>query len=161
MNWPVIEKKIFGIRLPSIVSVAEPEKTSWVIHLASRTHRVDGIRLVEKAAVDGEGVPMPILPMSTLRNLPVEGSTERVGSFFYTSGFRKGHVRGAFSPIEGLTAGLLLLDPMLGMDKDFGDPGTTGTRFYTGLLPWQRNTSRLDRFDPLLRSLGFRLHAQR
>ena len=48
---------------------------------------------------------------------------------------------------------------MIGSDKDFGDPSETGTRFYTMLLPWNREVSRLDRFEPLLRKLGFRLDA--
>lgn len=158
-NWPSVTKKVFGKRLPAEVPVPEPGTSHWVIHMASRTHRVDGITI---AADTSKGNALPLVPMSKLRNLPIEGAGAGAGapgqtaSFFYTSGFLKGHVRGSFSPIEGLTAGLFLLDPLLGMDKDFGDPAITGTRFYTGLLPWQRNISRLDRFDPLLRSLGFR-----
>jgi hypothetical protein len=45
----------------------------------------------------------------------------------------------------------------LGTDKDFGDPRVTGERFYTSLVPWEREVSRLDRIEPLLRKQSFRV----
>lgn len=155
-RWPAHAMKVFGKTLPSVVSCARAGESRWVIALASRTHRVEAIRIAPEPA---DGIAIPLAPIDDLRRLPVEGAPGRTSSFFHTRGFLKGHVRGAWSPIEGLTAGLLLLDPLLGMDKDFGDAELTGTRFYTGLLPWQREVSRLDRFEPLLKSLSFRLDA--
>jgi hypothetical protein len=58
---------------------------------------------------------------------------------------------------EGLTAGLLSLDPILGTDKDFGDLRIRGAKFYTSLLPWERDISRLDRMEPLLHKRGSRV----
>jgi hypothetical protein len=155
-GWPKESVTVHGRRLPAVLTRPRVGESRWLIHLASRTHRVDGILIAAEPAETGR-IALPLVPMEELRRLPVEGASDRRSSFFHTRGFLKGHVRGAFSPIEGLTAGLLLLDPLLGMDKDFGDPEVTGTRFYTGLLPWRRNVTRLDRLDPLLRSLGFRL----
>jgi hypothetical protein len=97
--------------------------------------------------------------MDELHRLPVHGGNGRHASFFHTSGPWRGYVRGAWSPIEGLTAGLLLLDPRLGSDKDFGDPRITGTKFYTSLWPWERDISRLDRMGVLLKKRGFDLTA--
>lgn len=154
-RWPAGTRRVFGRDLPAIVRAPARGESRFVVHLASKTHRVRDIETLPQAPA-GAGMDLPLRGIDELRRIPIEGTDGEVGSFFYTRGFLKGHVRGAWSPIEGLTAGLLLLDPMLGMDKDLGDPGTTGTRFYTSLLPWRREASRLDRFEPLLRLLGFR-----
>ncbi len=143
-----------GHDLPDRLEAPVRGASRFVIRLTSKAHRLAG---VETSASDSTpGIRLPLREMKELRRLPIQGAPGETGSFFYTSGLRRGHVRGAWSPIEGVTAGLLLLDPMLGMDKELGDPESTGTRFYTSLLPWQRNVSRLDRFDPLLRMLKFR-----
>ena len=143
-----------GHDLPARLEAPVRGASRFVIRLTSKTHRLAG---VETSALDSApATELPLREMKDLHRLPVEGSPGETGSFFYTSGLRRGHVRGAWSPIEGMTAGLLLLDPMLGMDKELGDPESTGTRFYTSLFPWRRNASRLDRFEPMLRMLNFR-----
>jgi hypothetical protein len=124
--------------------------------MASKSHRVRDIATLS-APPGGRQVELPMRAMEELHTLPLEGAAGEVASFFYTKGLLRGRVRGAWSPIEGLTAGPLLLDLTLGMDRDFGDPASTGTPLYTSLLPWQRQASRLDRFDRLLRFLKFRL----
>lgn len=156
LDWPQEVKKFFGATLPATLTHPEPPGSRFVLRLASKTHRVIGIETLPDLPA-GLRVELPLRPMEDLRRLPVSGKEGTSGSFFYTDGPLKGHVRGAWSPIEGLTVGVLLLDLTLGMDKDFGDPEITGTPFYTSLLPWRRQVSRLDRFDALLRYLGFRL----
>lgn len=155
-GWPRDRKKFYGALLPAALKAPEPPRSRFVLHLASKTHRTTSLETLA-AAPAGKHVELPLRPMEDLRQLPVPGRPGVTGSLFYTSGPLKGHVRGAWSPIEGLTAGIFLLDLTLGMDKDFGDPEVTGTPFYTSLLPWRRDVSRLDRFDPLLRHLKFRL----
>lgn len=157
-KWPKDRKRVFGKSLPAVVTHPQSGGRRLVVLLASRTHRVEEIQTLEQPR-SGRSVALPLRPMEDLHRLPVAGREGAPASFFYTEGALKGHVRGAWSPIEGLTAGVLVLDPTLGMDKDFGDPRETGTRFYTSLLPWQRDASRLDRFDPLLRTLRFHLEA--
>lgn len=156
LDWPREVKKFFGATLPATLRHPEPPGSRFVLRLASKTHRVIGIETLPDLPA-GRRVKLPLRPMEDLRRLPVSGKEGASGSFFYSDGPLKGHVRGAWSPIEGLTACVFLLDLTLGMDKDFGDPEITGTPFYTSLLPWRRQVSRLDRFDPLLRYLGFRL----
>lgn len=155
-DWPAKEKRFFGKTLPAIVRHPEPGRSRLTVRLASKTHRVYEVETLEEPPL-GSRVDLPVRAIEELRRLPVAGSSGAFASFFYTDGPLKGHVRGAWSPIEGLLAGPLFLDLTLGMDKDFGDPKVTGTPFYTSLLPWKREVSRLDRFDPLMRHLGFRL----
>jgi len=155
-DWPPAVKKVYGKKLPSVVPAAEPGTSRFTIHLDSRTHRVNDIRLTS-SPLPGDQKPISLRRMEELENLPVQGTSGRTASFFHQSGPARGHVRGAWSPIEGLTAGLFLLDPMLGTDKQFGPAEETGTPFYTLLLPWNRRVSRLDRFEPLMKKIGFRL----
>jgi len=155
-DWPAKEKRFFGKTLPAIVRHPKPRRSRLTVRLASKTHRVYEVETLEEPPL-GSRVDLPVRATEELRRLPVAGSGEAIASFFYTDGPLKGHVRGAWSPIEGLLAGPLFLDLTLGMDKDFGDPEVTGTPFYTSLLPWKREVSRLDRFDLLMRHLGFRL----
>lgn len=142
----------------ALVAAVEPERERFAIRLASRTHRVRGVEIVTESP-PGVRREAALRPLAELRCLPIEGHPGETASFFYTCGYLKGHVRGAWSPIEGLTAGVLLLDPTLGMDKDFGDPEVTGTPFYTSIWPCERQSSRLDRLGPFLEHRGFHLEA--
>ncbi len=156
-DWPPSRVEIAGESLPAVVSVPEPG-SRWILHLATRTHRVRDV-LTSGEPQDGLERPLPLRPMDDLYRLEVEGHPLERGSLFYTGGFLRGYVRGAWVPIEGLTAGIVLLDPRLGMDRDFGAPDRTGARFHTALLPWNRERSRLDRFGRLLDWLGFHLRS--
>lgn len=155
-RWPEGRKRFYGRDLPARLKAPKPPRSRFVVRLTSKTHRVASIETLEDLPA-GRRIAMPLRPMEDLRRLPVAGKKGATGSFFYRDGPLKGHVRGAWSPIEGLTVGVLFLDLALGMDKDFGAPEVTGTPFYTFLLPWRRDVSRLDRFDSLLRDMGFRL----
>jgi len=151
-------QRLYGQLLPGVLRSDEVAR-GLRITLESYGHRVRAIQ----AGSSGEGadrqVELPLLPMQRLDELPIEGRDGESGSFFYTEGLLlRGKVRGAWNPMEGLTAfGWLSLDPTVGMDKRLGDPEQTGTRFYTLLPFWMHEESRLDRMDPLLRALGFRL----
>jgi hypothetical protein len=153
---PLDVVRIYGQTLPAILSVPDPAArlTVW---LEAGGHRATDVRFAT-AKPDGLAVPMELRSVSELRDMPVAGGgDDERGSIFHDSWPARGHVRDAWNPIEGLTAwGLVALDPMVGMDKDFGDPTQTGTAFYTMLTPWWQSASRLDRFDRLLRELGYR-----
>jgi hypothetical protein len=155
-NWPKNTKRVTGKTLPAIVKYPKSAQTRLAVRLEPKTHRIEHIETT---------ATMPKIPrtvvalhsMKELHQLKVVGGGGRRGSFFYTSGPLRGYVRGAWSPIEGLTLGALLLDPMLGSDKDFGDPEITSTRFYTSIWPWEREISRLDRMGVLLEKLHFKV----
>ena len=155
-KWPRTTKRVTGKTLPAIVKYPKSGRTRIALRLEAKTHRVEHITTTATM----QNIPrtaVPLRPMKELHQLAVVGGGGRRASFFYTSGPLKGYVRGAWSPIEGLTLGALLLDPMLGSDKDFGDPEITSTRFYTSLWPWEREVSRLDRMGVLLRKRRFNL----
>jgi hypothetical protein len=154
--WPDGEKRVSGKALPAIVPHPVAGRSRLIVSLADKTHRVEAIATLPELP-SGHHIVAPLRSMVALHKLPVQGNPGKTTSFFYTEGPLKGYVRGAWSPVEGLSAGLILLDPRLGSDKDFGDPAVTGKKFYTALLPWKRDVSRLDRFDPLMRSLKFRI----
>jgi len=139
-GWPKEKKRIWGRTLPAVVAHPEPGRTRLTVFLDPKTHCVRDIATLPEPR-EGRRIDLPLRSMADLHSLRVVGEEGRTGSFFYTDGALKGHVRGAWSPIEGLTAGPLLLDLTLGMDRDFGDPAVTGTPLYTSLLPWQRQVS--------------------
>jgi hypothetical protein len=151
-------KRVYGQTLPGRISVPRPGATRLVVDLEPGGHRVSDVR-VEAVPASG-GVPIAVRELPELRAMPVAGQGERRASIFYESGPLRGKVRGAWNMFEGLSLGFVTLDPTVGMDKDFGDPEQTGTRFYTMLRPWKRDTSRLDRFDDLLAELGYRMPAR-
>lgn len=151
-KWPDDTRVIWGKKLPAFVKGADLPQSRLIVSMEARTHRVIDMQAAETLP-EGVRKESELRPMEELRQLPTASGGK--ASFFRTTGWGRGHVRGAWSPIEGLTLGLLILDPMIGTDKDFGDPRVTGTPFYTSLLPWKRNASRLDRFGPYLEFMGF------
>jgi hypothetical protein len=156
-DWPDDRLRVYGQRLPARLPAWSPTRERLVIHLVPDRHRVAEVEL-RADPVDGRPHPLLLEDLSALRRLRAEDGSEH--SFYYTSGALKGHVRGAWNPLEGLTIfGLVSLDPTVGMDKEFGDARETGTPFYTMLRPWKHGVSRLDRFESLLRELGFRIEA--
>ena len=147
------ELKVYGQTLPAVVPAPRRGRTRVQVYLLADRHRVADVE-VDAALPGGVRVAIPLEPIASLRQLTGPDGTRH--SFFYTRGPLKGHVRGAWNALEGLTLfGLVALDPTAGMDKDFGDPEETGTGFYTMLRFWKHGASRLDRFDALLRELGF------
>ena len=155
-NWPKNTKRVTGKTLPAIVKYPKSAQARLAVRLEPKTHRIEHIETIATQP----RIPREIVPlhsMKELHRLKVVGGGGRRGSFFHTSGPLRGYVRGAWSPIEGLTVGALLLDPMLGSDKDFGDPEITSTRFYTSIWPWEREVSRLDRMGVLLEKLRFKI----
>jgi len=157
-DWPE-EQTLYGQRLPGKLAASDLAE-GLVITLASQSHRVTAIEAgpLEDTETERE---LPLVPMSQLEALPVEGREGQVASLYYGTWPLRGRVRGAWNAMEGLTLfGLLSLDPTVGMDKQFGNPAETGTRFYTQLPFWMHERSRLDRMGPLLRALGYRVPAE-
>jgi hypothetical protein len=156
-DWPAEELGVSGETLAARLPVPE-EGQRFVVGLRMRSHRVHAVR-VEAAPAGPAVVALPLHPVDELERLPIAETRGETGSFFYERGYLRGYVKGAWAPLEGLTLGLLTLDPRLGMDRDFGDPAETGARFFTALAPWKREASRLDRLGRALAELGFRVAA--
>jgi hypothetical protein len=155
-NWPA-SLEVHGFSLPARIEPPVAGTRPVVVTLTADRHRVSDVRVGdEPARVQGERVELGLEPMAELRSLPIAGESGRA-SLFYEAWPMRGHVRGAWNAFEGLTLGWVTLDPRVGTDKDFGDPAGTGTPFYTMLRFWKRDVSRLDRFEPLLGELGYRV----
>jgi hypothetical protein len=147
---------IYGQTLPAILEV--PSAGARLrLSLEAGSHRATDVRF-DTAPPSGRVIPIEFRPIADLRDMPVLGGSDgERASAFHDTWPARGHLRGAWNPFEGLTLwGIVALDPMVGMDKDLGDPAQTGTAFYTMLTPWLQSASRLDRFDRLLRELGYR-----
>jgi hypothetical protein len=78
-------------------------------------------------------------------------------SFYHREGVAKGHVKGAFKPLETLFMGLISLDFFVGTDKVYGDPRKWDNPFYTSLKPWRRSDSDMWDFAGFLRYWGWKL----
>jgi hypothetical protein len=159
VDWPAVHLAVAGETLRARLAVPDAGER-FVVALRTRSHRVHDVRVADPRTLATENArALPLHAVEELRRLPIAGTRGETGSFFYTRGYLRGYVRGAWVPLEGLTLGLLTLDPRLGMDRDFGDPDETGARFFTALAPWKREASRLDRFGRALGALGFRPQA--
>ncbi len=160
-DWPRDRISIFGESLPPLLPAPDAGRSRLRVFVGADRHRVVDLS-VDSEPLGSKATEIALLPMQQLRSMPIEGDAQgRTGSIFYTSGPLKGHVRGAWNALEGLTLfGLAALDPTVGMDKDFGGPEETGTPFYTMIWFWKHDSSRLDRFDRLLQMHGFRFNAR-
>lgn len=156
-DWQPDRQRVFGKSLPARIAPPEPGVSRIAIALEPGSHRVVDVDV--RADVPANGArPLALADLDALRTLRAEDGS--VHSFYYASGPLKGHVKGAWNPLEGLTIfGLVALDPSVGMDKELGDPAQTGTPFYTQISFWKQGASRLDRFGALLAGRGFRLDA--
>ncbi len=155
--WPKDRQCVFGQSLPARLASPLPGSTRLLITLAPDSHRVIDVE-VRGDRPAGIVRPTALADLDALRRLRAADGSEH--SFYYARGPLKGHVKGAWNALEGLTLfGLVALDPTVGMDKEFGAPEHTGTPFYTSLPFWRHEASRLDRFEALLGELGFRFDA--
>ncbi len=151
-GWPEKEQKVLGERLPAMLNL--PPDGRIALHIRPATHRVmDSTTFAGRAPWPAQ--PAEIIPMTTLDALP--GKNGEKISFFVKNGLRRGHVRGSRKPFEMLLMGWWALDPFVGEDKNLGPVEQTGTRFYTSLKFWARNSSNMADFARFLRYWGWRL----
>jgi hypothetical protein len=157
-NWDVQEQDVFGEHLPGRLNFPArfDNRLRMMVRLRDQTHRVTDVEIVDydEIARHDSVQTAELLPMATLRRLPLDGRTT---SFFNEQGFRKGYVKGSFKPFELLLMSWWALDLNVGVDKDYGDHRNTGTIFYTSLKPWKRRISDMWNFSTFLQFWGWRL----
>lgn len=152
-GWNQETQDVYGERLPGFLRFPEEgQPVRLLIPLRSETHRVMDLCLLTEQAI--QTADLPLLPMSTLHHLPLDGE---MGSFFESEGERKGFVRDSRKPWEQLLMSWWALDAKVGEDKDLGAAAETGTIFYTSLKPWARQDSDLWRFPAFLTYWGWTL----
>lgn len=154
-NWKDSPVKVYGESLPSLLRVGSGSRL--MVEIRPGEHRVMGLEMIEPNRLDGiSTVPMRLSAAEDLERIPVrrlDGKNEEV-SLYYHSWPLAGHVRGAWKPWETLLLGALSMDPVVGMDKQLGNPANP---FYTSLKPWNRNASDMNDFTRFLRHYGWRL----
>jgi hypothetical protein len=149
-DWSGQPLEIYGERLPARLDLAGLDHPRLLLIIRPGEHRVMQITLVDSR--QPLGLPTPLLPASELQHLPLPGGGST--SLFYQDGLLQGHVKGAWKPWETLILGLISLDGLVGMDKDYPDGGLP---FYTSLKPWAREASDMRDFPRFLAYYGWRL----
>ena len=152
-GWNQKQQKVYGEVLPGLLRFpAEDKSVRLLITLRSGSHRIMDLRLITEQ--DLQAAALTLLPVSTLRHLPLNGET---ASFFEEEGARRGYVRDSRKIWERLLISWWALDARVGEDKDLGPSAETGTVFYTSLKPWAREASDLWRFQTFLTYWGWNL----
>lgn len=150
---------VFGETLPGSLDFQTLEEPRLLIHLRPEVHRVMGLEVVDAARWAGpdfqKRVEIILLPMADLEEIPA--GMGRTTSLYYDAWPYKGLVKGAFKPWETLTMSIVSLDFFIGTDKIYGNGRDTGTRFYTSLLPWNREASDMWHFERFLKFNGWNL----
>lgn len=149
-HWRQQPQEVYGERLPARLDLAGLRHPRLLVTLRPGEHRV-----MDLAWLEGPGPPglaAPLLPASQLQRLPLPGGG--VTSFYYQGGWLQGHVKGAWKPWETLVLGLVSLDGLVGMDKNYPDADNP---FYTSLKPWARTASDMRDFPRFLDYYGWRL----
>ncbi|MFZ5759651.1 MAG: hypothetical protein ACOY32_08500 [Thermodesulfobacteriota bacterium] len=159
-GWEEAEpQRLWGENLPAILRYDDGDKGQprLLVFLRDDTHRVMDLRFAGMSEVrrNFTTVPIGFAPMAALASLPrPEGGS---GSFFEEEGWRKGYVKDSFKPWEMLLISWWALDFHVGCDKEYGDPSTSDTVFYTSLKPWNRLKSDMRDFAAFLAFWGWRL----
>ncbi len=156
-DWNGEVLDVYGERLPPLLKFPAVSKPRILVSLRPEVHRVMNLEIRDDRDFlqpPFRIIPMKIAPMSNLEHLPDGNGTT---SLYYTKGVMKGHVKGSIKPLETLLLSLPSMDLFIGSDKDYADPSTTGTPFYTSLKPWRREDSDMWDFARFLNYWGWRL----
>lgn len=155
-DWSETGQSVYGEEIPSLLE-SRQTKQKLIIELRSETHRVMHLKYANSAEYEKYGAyqPLQMQPMAALDRLPT--TDNQVVSFFTTSGLRKGIVKGSRKPLEMIFMSLLAMDPFIGEDKALGPPDETGTKFYTSLKFWARDSSNIWFFPRFLKYWGWDL----
>jgi hypothetical protein len=155
-TWDITRtQSIYGENLP--VQLAYPDSTNTnyrpTIFLRDGTHRVMDVKI--GSAETYNPIITPIEPAEKLKNLPL--GMNNTTSFYVESGLRQGYVKESFKPFELALMSWWVLDPFVGVDKEFSADPATGPVFYTSLPPWNRKASDMRNFAKFLAFWGWRL----
>ncbi len=151
------EQNVNGEKLTPQISFANKDDPVLLLELRPELHRVMSVAVAPADQLSGnryDRVEMAVAPADALQALPMNGEST---SFYYSEGWRKGHVKGSIKPLESLFMSLVSLDLFVGSDKIYADPEVSGNRFYTSLKPWRRDDSGMWDFAGFLTYWGWRL----
>ena len=150
-GWQTRGQSIHSENLPGWLDYGNQglEEVKVVITIRDGSHRVKGIELVRKDALENFRIKDAFLqPMDALENLPLEN--RETTSFYEASGPRRGYVKGSHKTRERIFMSWWALDWRIGEDKKLGESSNDGIVFYTSLKPWRRESSDLRDFPGFL-----------
>ena len=157
-NWSRQRQIVYGEDLPGLLDFKStaPGQAIPLIVIKNATHRVKDIQLATSTDLQAYlTIKAAVSPLAALDHLPLPGGGAT--SFYETSGFRQGYVKGSSKPWERLLMSWWAMDWRIGEDKKLGTDGSDGTNFYTSLKPWAREASDLRDFAAFLRYWGWNL----
>lgn len=159
-EWDSTVQKVYGETLPGLLDfnggLEKRANTRLVILIGSDTHRVKWMKM-ESAGDIAEKYQIENTRIISVDKLKTLGQGGNATSFFETSGYRKGHVKGSFKPFERIFMSWWAMDLYVGEDKDFGPGKETGSIFYTSLKFWDRIESDMWNFKDFLHYWGWNL----
>jgi hypothetical protein len=156
-SWQDRPVDVYGETLPPLLDFGSAENPVLMVHLRPEVHRVMNLGVVDKKRLQNSSyltITMSVAAMDTLERLD---SARGPTNFYYEQGWRKGHVKGSWKPLETIFLSWLSLDLFVGSDKIYADPQIWDNRFYTSLKPWRRQESDMWDFVRFLTYWGWRL----
>lgn len=158
-GWKGEPKVRYGERSPAMIHYPCPmeEGAHPVFFLRDKTHRVTDVYVEKTSKVQAQYqvAKMPLVPMDSLDNLPIEGEDKTL-SFYYQE-LNEGFVRDCLKPFEFLFISWWAFDPNVGVDKKYTSANQLRKRFYTSLNPAYWRESDLWNFPVAARFWGWEL----
>ncbi len=153
-DWSDERQTVFGESLPALLNFAgaPADQLHTQIRIRPGTHRVMDVWLTT-SVVSQPSVTIPLRPLDDLKHLPM--GNNQTTSFYETSGYRAGHVKGSYKTRERLLMSWWAFDWNIGQDKYLGKNKEDGPLFYTSLKPWNREESDMRNFASFLRYWGW------
>ena len=157
-DWSSDSQKIFGEALPGLLRYPDDfsDQLRPIIYLRDGTHRVMDIDVGNLHDIRARFhiLPATLEPINALKRLTLEDTTT---SLYTENGRRQGYVKNSRKPFEFLFMSWWVLDPRVGVDKEYGPGDQTGTVFYTSFKPWRRDDSDMWDFAEFLKYWGWNL----
>jgi len=158
-EWPEKAQVVYKEILPALLNPKNENMSNSTLTILIRdaSHRIKDVWLSEPSMLkDFATSPTKILPLTSLENLPLNGSMQNT-SFYETSGPRNGYVKGSYKLLERLLISWWAFDWKIGEDKKLSADKNDPPIFFTSLKPWARNVSDLRDFPEFLTYWGWQL----
>lgn len=158
-DWPEKTQVVYSETLPSLIDHQKgtPRDPQLIVMLKDASHRIKNLWLSDRSSIKGYATrPIKKQPLASLEKLPLVGSN-RVTSFYETTGERTGYVKGSYKILERVFIGWWAFDWRVGEDKKLSSDKNDPPIFYTSLKPWARETSDLRDFPTFLTYWGWKL----
>ncbi|MBI2424107.1 MAG: hypothetical protein HYV27_14850 [Candidatus Hydrogenedentes bacterium] len=157
-GWDQSGFENYGEHVPGILNYPEDGNggVRLAVFLRSGVHRARDLQMLPMANIERDYDPIvaPLRPLEDLKHLPVAGGGET--SLYYTKGYKRGLVKGAYKPWETVLFGLWTGDAHVGQDREYGTKDETGRLFYTTLSRSKKKASDMSDYAGFLELNGWK-----